>query len=1088
MLNRLLVIATALPLATSGLLAQITAGSITGLVSDQSQAIVPNAKITVTNQSTGLTRETASNTAGEYRVPLLPPGIYTINAAGQGFKGRAVKDVKLETQQVVRVDFQFELGSVQETVTVDAQAAQLETESTVTGTVIKQEQVTNLPLNVRQFMQMVFLSPFAIPASRDFRSTEIARDTAVASGGGARPEDNNYQIDGFDNQESGRHGFSVSPPVDSIAEFKVQTGTASAEFGHGAGTMINVVTKSGSNQIHGTVYEFLRNNNFDARNFFASRVSPLKRNQFGGALGGPVIRNKIFYFGNYEGFRQRSAGNPTIGRVPTADERTGIFTVPVRDPVTGTPFSSTDGRFQIPASRFNPTSAKIVPFWPNANTNDVVARNYRFDRPSAPTDRNNATVRGDYNVTSADNLYVRWVLNDDKSDTPPNFPNNAGGRKFSLRAWTLGGHYNRVFSPRLVNDFGLGYMFYRNRNLTYNSNGTNYFEQVGILNVLAYTNPLMTGYPGISIPGYLNPGEQGVNYRSTNTLDVTDNLSWQVGRHGLRFGGAARHVDTEMFYLGFNSSHEFANRYSGDNFADFLLGVPSSLNKTARAVVWNNTKQYYALYFHDDWKVTPRLTVNFGLRWEIETPIKSPRNALVGFDHRTGETLLSQNIENKQEIERFYTQVRPDIKIKFIPQTTMYNADRNNFAPRIGLAYQLRSRTVLRAGMGTFFIGPQVSSLTSGEDYPPLTYRPIWSGDPTRPVLVLPGGTQIPTGYNPEGSGGLEATVRFPSPLTIFPIYSRHLPYSENYQWMSSIQQQVTSSLLVEAQYLGSRTNHLMGFHNTNYAQPAPGAIQNRLPYPSFARIQGYHFGLDGWYHGMGLKAEQRLKSGMMFSVAYTWSKAMDTGSTLNQSPVFNNVDNFWKSAKGLSDFDVRHRFVTSYQFEVPVGKGKRFASDASRAANLLIGGWGVRGVTVAQSGFSYTPTMNLNRANFCATACVARPDRIADGNVPKSERTIERFWDLTAFVLPPPTAPRHTTSGRNILRGPGLINWDFGVFKNFQITESKRLEFRYETFNTFNHANFLAPASNAEAPAVFGRITGADFPRISQFVLKLIF
>lgn len=1076
-----------IPLAAP-LAAQTTAGTITGIVTDQSQAFVPSAKVVVRSQDTGLSRETESGANGEYRVPLLPPGTYMVTASGTGFKGKAVRDVKLEIQQIARVDFQLEVGNVQETITVEAKPAQLETESTVTGTVIKQEQVTNLPLSVRQFMQMVFLSPFAIPAGRDFRSTEINRDTAVAAGGGARPEDNNYQVDGFDNQESGRHGFSVSPPVDSVAEFKVQAGTASAEFGHGAGTMVNVVTKSGTNNLHGTLYEFLRNDRFDARNFFAARVSPLKRNQFGGALGGPLIKNKLFYFGNYEGYRQRSAGNPVIGRVPTADERAGAFSTPVRDPQTGTPFPSAGGRFQIPASRFNPTSAGLLQFWPAVNTGDVAARNYRFDRPSVPVDRDNGTVRGDYNVTGSDNLYVRWVMNNDHADTPPSFPDGQGGRRFALRASTLGGHHNRVFSPRMVNDFGFGYMRYRNENLTFNSNGTNHFERVGIQNVLAYSNPLMTGVPGISIPGYLGLGEQGVNFRSTSTYDIIDNLSWQVGKHGLRFGGAALHVDTEMFYLGFNSSHAFTNAYSGDNFADFLLGVPSSLSKTARAVVWNNTKQYYALYIHDDWKVTPRLTLNFGLRWEIETPIKSPRNGVVGFDHRTGETLFSQGIENRQEVERFYTQVRPDIKVRFIPQSTMYDADRNNFAPRIGLAYQLRQRTVIRSGFGVFFIGPQVSSLTSSEDYPPITFRPIWSGHPTRPVLVLPGGAEIPTGYNPEGSGGVEATVRFPAPLTIFPIYERYLPYSANYQWMTSIQRQLSSSLVVEAQYLGSRTNHLMGFHNTNHTQPAPGGVQSRLPYPSFARIMGYHFGLDAWYHGLGLKAEQRLKAGLTFTVAYTWSKALDTGSTLNQATVFNNVNNFWGSAKGPSDFDVRHRFVSSYQYEFPLGRGKRFGGDLSKTANLLLGGWGVRGVTVFQTGFYYTPAMNLARANFCATACVARPDRIADGNIPDSQQSLDRYWDVNAFVLPPLTAPRHTTSGRNILLGPGIINWDVGLFKNFQFAESKRLEFRYEAFNAFNHPNWGAPSSNAEAPAVFGRITSAADPRISQVVLKLVF
>src|SRR2546426_4198559 len=256
--------------------AQTTSGTITGIVTDPSNAVVPGAQITLTNRATGLQRETLASDAGEYRVPLLPPGLYTIKVEATGFKTEVVKDVKLETLQTARVDFRLELGDVREVMTVEGRTPLLETEATTTGTVIKNEQVTNLPLNVRQFMQMVFLSPFAIPAARDFRSTEVARDTAVPSGGGARPEDNNYQVDGFDNQESGRHGFAISPPVDSIAEFKVQAGTAPADFGRGSGTMVNVVTKGGTNELHGSLYEFLRNDLFDARPFFATRRSPLK--------------------------------------------------------------------------------------------------------------------------------------------------------------------------------------------------------------------------------------------------------------------------------------------------------------------------------------------------------------------------------------------------------------------------------------------------------------------------------------------------------------------------------------------------------------------------------------------------------------------------------------------------------------------------------------------------------------------------------------------------------------------------------------------------------------------------------------------
>ena len=311
-------------------------GTITGRVTDATGSIVPQASITVTNENTGLARETTTDDVGDYRVPLLPIGIYSVKVEQSGFKVQIKKSLKLEVQQTARVDFQMEVGEVQEVVSVDTQAPLLETENSASGTVIKNEQVTNMPLNVRQFLQLAMSAPFAVAATRDLRSRMDPRDAVVPSVGGQRAESNNYQIDGFDNREGGINSFAVNPPVDSISEFKVHAGIAPAEFGRTSGTVINVVSKSGTNEIHGNLYEFLRNDLFDARPFFGASKSPLKRNQFGGSLGGPVIKNKLLLFGNYEGYRQRSGGTPVIGRVPTEGERNGIFLTRIVDPLNCT--------------------------------------------------------------------------------------------------------------------------------------------------------------------------------------------------------------------------------------------------------------------------------------------------------------------------------------------------------------------------------------------------------------------------------------------------------------------------------------------------------------------------------------------------------------------------------------------------------------------------------------------------------------------------------------------------------------------------------------------------------------------------------
>ncbi|PYV08610.1 MAG: hypothetical protein DMG07_25325 [Acidobacteria bacterium] len=467
---------------------------------------------------------------------------------------------------------------------------QLESESSASGQVIKNEQVTNLPLNVRQFMQMVFLTPFSVPATRDIRSTLEPRDTTAPTAGGQRPESNNYQIDGFDDREGGLNNVSVSPSVDSIGEFKVQSGMAPAEFGRTSGTVINVVTKSGTNAIHGNAYEFLRNDVFDARPFFGTTKSPLRRNQFGASLGGPLVKDKLLYFGNYEGYRQRSGGVPVIGRVPSLDERAGIFATRIIDPTqctnprdksTCAEFPRSGNSWTIPQSRFSAISAKILDLWPLPNATDP-ARNFRFQPPSAPIDRDNYTFRGDYNPRATDTYYVRYVLNDESVTTPERFPNRIGGRTFDLKAYTLGGHYSRVFSPRFVNDVGYGFMHYRNQNAPFLANGENLYARVGITNVLADTDPLFTGSPSISIPGYLAPGEATPNFRDGYNHQLADNVSWQRGTHALKWGGEVRYAYMDNYYTGGNGSHTFGNAYTLNNFADYLLGFPSTLNKTAR--------------------------------------------------------------------------------------------------------------------------------------------------------------------------------------------------------------------------------------------------------------------------------------------------------------------------------------------------------------------------------------------------------------------------------------------------------------------------------------------------------------------------
>jgi Carboxypeptidase regulatory-like domain/TonB dependent receptor-like, beta-barrel len=1062
-----------LSLAATGF-AQQTSGTIAGTVIDPSGAVVPGVGVTATNQSTGLTRTTSTNTHGQYRIPYLPVGTYTVRTSKEGFVSQEQKGITLEILQVRSVDFSLQLGSVTQTVTVTGQTPLLETQTSEAGQVIRGSQVTNLPLNVRQFMQLAFLAPMAVPATGDFRSNEVNRGTPVPATVGQRPEQNDYQIDGIDNREAGRNSFAISPPLDSVQEFKVQTGMAPAEF-RGGGTTINVVTKSGTNSYHGSVYEFLRNDLLDARPFFSNAKSPLKRNQFGVAVGGPVKKDKVFLFGNYEGYREAATGNPPVGKVFTPDERNGVFTSTIIDPSTGQPFSNNT----IP--QIDPISANILKLVPQQNNPSDPARNFIYNgQPSGHTDRDIFVVRGDFNQSAKNTVYGTYLFDQENATTPPTLPPpaNSGGRNFHLRAQGATLHWDHVFTPTLINSFNVGYTKYHNILATLNSFNQNLIQPAGITNTLSATDPLFWAAPSVSISGYLMPSEVTPNYRTTELYDAHDSIMWSHGKHNIKFGGELRWTREWMFYTGGNGSTGFADKFTGNNVADFLLGLPSSVSKTARATQWNSTVPYLAGYVQDDWRLTPKLTLNLGLRYEVEGALRQSGNCGVGFDTVTGTLLISQHCVVLPEAQSFYQNIRPDVKIATYPENTPYNTDTNNFGPRFGFAYRALAKTVVRGGYGMFYDSPQIESLASTNDFPPDTLRPIWTSDPTIPTLT----------YNPEGSTSAEQTL-VNAPLTIFPFISRNFPYGKIQEWNLTIEEQITPSLVASVIYQGSHTVNLLGFDNVDYRAPGPGTVQPQLRYPSFARVQNEDMWGQATFNGVSFRVEQRPWHGLSYLAQYTFSKSIDDASTLNEGPQWTDPFNR-HTASGPSEFNVPNRFSIAYQYDLPVGQGKFIGRGFSGPVNKLLGGWGVRGITVFQSGLPQSPGMSLSRVGICAAACSARPDRVGNGNLPKSVRTINHFYDVTAFQLLPAggVSGRVGNAGRGILIGPGINNFDLEVVKDTHITETQRMQFSWEMFNAWNHPQFTNPSTNLESPSTFGVISGTQAPRIMQFALQYIF
>lgn len=961
----------------AALLGQNTTGSIVGVIRDPSSAVVAGAKVTVRNEETGLTRNADSNDEGLYRVPFLPGGSYRVKVEKAGFKSQQQTGVRIEMLQVRAVDFQLDLGAVSETITVETRAPLLETETSSAGEVIKGEQVVSLPLSARQFLQLAFLTPMATPATGDFRSTEVNRESPMPAAGGQRPEQNNYQIDGVDNRESGRNSFAVGASVEAVGEFRVQTGMAPAEFGRGGGVIINVATKTGTNAYHGSLYEFLRNDKFDSRPFFSNRVSPLKRNQFGGALGGPVKKDKLFFFGNYEGFREASTGNPPVGRVFTPSDRAGVFTTAIVDPLAGrVPFANNT----VPRSRIDPISERILTLIPEQNNPSDPTRNFVFNGvPSGKLNRDYAIGRLDYNLGPKDTLFGRYLYNQETQRSAPNLPApaNSGGRDFILRAQSVSLNWNKVLKPTLINSLNIGFTRYRNRLGTLNSFVKDYITPFGITNTLAAVDPLFWAAPSVSVPGYLLPSEITPNYRTMNNYQIQENLLWSKGAHTVKFGADLRQIRTFMFYTGGNGSTTFSNNYTGNNVADFLMGFASQSTKTARATEWNSKVNYAGLFIQDDWKVARKLTLNIGLRYEIESALKQSDNGGLGWHINDSTMLLSKDARNRAAIESFYQTIRPEIKVRFVEQSEPYNTDKNNFQPRIGFAYSLLPKTVVRGGYGIYFDAPQIQSLASTNDFAPNTLRPIWTASPTTPD----------TGYNPEGRSGAEGTLRN-APLTIFPFLSRNFKYGKIQQWNMSVQHQIGNTFVIEAMYQGAAGVNLLGFDNINFRAPGPGNVQQLLPWPYFARIQAEDTWGQSNFHGFGLKLEQRAMHGFSYLLAYTYGKSIDNASTLNAGPQWTDPFNR-RTARGVSDFNAPHRMSAAHEYRLPLFKGNRW-----------LGGWGVRGLTFFQTGLPQNVSMNLARTGICATACSARPDRVGDGNLTKEERTLSRFYDVNAFRL----------------------------------------------------------------------------------------
>jgi len=1070
-----IVAALMLLLTPDSSVAQTSFGTITGVLRDSSGAVLPDAEVTVTNNKTGIARTVNTDSNGNYVLPSLPPSDYTVSAELRGFKKAVSANVPLEVNQRLRVDLVLEVGEITQTVEVQAEAPLLQSESSTVGTVIANKQVVELPLNGRSFTELTYLIPGAVRQSGATFQTTGSR----VSVSGARAEDNNYTLDGVNNNETFFKAFAVQPSIDAIQEFKIQTNITSAEFGQAAGANINVVTKSGSNDIHGVLFEFLRNNAFDARDAFAPTKPTFRQNQFGGQVGGPAIKNKTFWFFNYEGFRFRRAAT-ALGTIPTPEmfngnlafDHTGKPLPQIFDPATT---RMVNGRLVrdpfpgniIPANRIDPIIKQYIQtFYPAPNLPGQNANIINTQSGSRDTDQ--YTARVDHKVNQNNNLFSRFSYVQSEQFTPNALQTHGETLTNAFRNFMVSDTH--LFNSTTILDVKLAY--HRNNLQIANSTpgglegARQFLTSTGIQGV-PIKNDNVPLRPQFFIAGFSNPAQNGFPFPD-DTYQILASLSKTKGKHFLKFGmdyQNRRNLDDGLF----SANVDFTKTPTedpqnaagtGHAVASYLLGLPTNalrnVGDTTALMRWSG----YYFFFQDDIKVNSRLTLNLGLRYDYTQWPRHRDNKLGSFDLETGRYIwAATNPITGEAANTFPTVIHPD---------------RNNWAPRAGFAYLLDSKTTVRAGYGWFY---NTNFLWEAQGI-----RGNWPFAISETKTNLNATTidsPLRTTFSPQTSTGPGTNV----PPDAQHIAGRNRRVSYMQQWNLHLQKEVAGGLVLEAGYVGTKGSKASIFANANTAPPGPGAVQPRRPFPQLGPTSLMTDIASSIYHGLQLKAEKRFSQGLAFLGSYTFSRNINTGGdgfSMSASP---QDPTCIECERALSAFHRTNIFAMNFVYELPFGKGKQFGSDLGGAANHILGGWQFNGIITASSGQPINVTIPRDIANIGARSISQRPN--VSGNPNISNPTSTRWFDTSVFSQPAPFT--YGNAGRNIITGPSNQTWTLGFYKNFMIREPHSLQFRVEMFNAFNNVNFNNPTTNFDSPNL-GRIFGSAPARQIQFGLKYYF
>lgn len=1042
--------------------AQVDAGSIVGTVHDQTGAAVPGASVVATETKTNATTTATTDAAGNYVATPLRIGTYSLSVEAPGFRKKTRDGIVLRVQDRLRVNFDLEVGGVAETLVVSGEAPVVQTETSSLGEVVDARQIVDLPLNGRNYVDLAILTSGVI------RTLEGNNGNVGGSfvTNGARGTLNNFILDGIDNNSNDNGTNVIQTPVDALEEFKIQTSNYSAEFGRSGGAVINASIKSGTNDISGSAFYFLRDESLDARQFFedpAEPKAPFHFQQFGGSLGGPIRKDKTFFFFDYQGERNREAGTAIL-TVPTEAQRRGDFSEEgnstIYDPLTGEPFPGN----VIPSSRISPISQAFANLYPNPNRPGL--RNNYLTNPELTSHVNQGDLRIDHIFSGTDRAFLRFSMSRGQTIIPQPLPGLANGGDYGTGNNTSNTYgaslgYTHTFSSTVVNELRVGFS---------KLNGTDGISLGGqklpppelrIPGVIQ--DPRVDGVTVFSPANYSFVGDPEFipTYADNGEIQFSDSLSLVRGRHSLKTGIQLRRSSFDIFQIAqprgkLSFSGEFTQSQdspdgTGDSMADALLGLASQLDISTLTGVKNRTPIFGA-FVQDDFKVNDALTLNVGLRYDYVGPTVEKDNRQSNFDYATGKIIVAGQDGNSRGL---------------------ISVDKLSFAPRLGFAWSpdKSGKTAIRGGWGRYFSPQEVRTGFQLGYNPPFLIALSQSSD----FGVTPATTID------EGFPALDASA---TPFVLTADQRFRSPYYD--QWNLSVQRQLPFDTLFEIAYVGSKGRRLQVMLDRNQPAPGPGDPQERRPYPAFGDFGSISNTGKSKFNSLQLKVSKRYTHGLWFLSAFTYGKATnDMPEICCASPwPQNSLD--VAAEVGRADFDQRYRSVTSLTWDLPFGKGRKFMN-RDGALNAILGGWQIGGIVTIGSGFPFSPHIGVDTSNT-GTFGALRPDALRDGNLPSGQRTPQQWFDVSAFATPADFT--FGNAKRNSLEGPGIKTADLFLKKAFRVSKTGRLELRIEAFNAFNHPNFGLPESFVDAgEGAAGVITSTSIKmRQVQFGVRYVF